>query len=47
MLIVKEEFNVFNLVKDDFDENLDDIMNSIDKILNEVEIKEEKKEEEK
>ena len=26
---------MFNLIKDDFDENMDDIMNSIDKILNE------------
>ena len=26
---------MFNLVKDDFDENMDDIMNSIDKLLNE------------
>lgn len=26
---------MFNLVKDDFDENMDDIINSIDKILNE------------
>ena len=25
---------MFNLVKDDFDENLDDIMNSINKIIN-------------
>ena len=26
---------MFNLVKDDFDENMDDIMNSINKIINE------------
>ena len=26
---------MFNLIKDDFDESMDDIMNSIDKILNE------------
>ena len=25
---------MFNLVKDDFDENMDDIMNSINKIIN-------------
>ena len=37
---------MFNLVKDDFDENMDDIMNSINKILDE-EDKEVKKEEEK
>lgn len=38
---------MFNLVKDDFDENMDDIMNSINKILNEEdeeEINKEKKE---
>ena len=40
---------MFNIVKDDFDENMEDIMNSINKILNEEEEnnKEEKKEEEK
>ena len=40
---------MFNLVKDDFDENMEVIMNSINKILNEEEEnkKEEKKEEEK
>ena len=40
---------MFNLVKDDFDESMYDIMNSINKILNEEEEnnKEEKKEEEK
>ena len=33
---------MFNLVKDDFDENMDDIMNSINKILeNEYEIEDE------
>ena len=37
---------MFNLVKDDFDENMDDIMNSINKILNE-EDKEEKNKEDK
>ena len=37
---------MFNLVKDDFDENIDDIMNSINEILNN-EDKAEKKEEEK
>lgn len=26
---------MFNLIKDDFDENTDDILNSINKILNE------------
>lgn len=30
---------MFNLIKDDFDENMDDIINSINEILNE-EIKE-------
>lgn len=34
---------MFNLVKDDFDENMDDIMNSINKILDEKEDEEEKK----
>ena len=35
---------MFNLVKDDFDENMDDIMNSIKKIINnENEEKEENK----
>jgi hypothetical protein len=35
---------MFNLVKDDFDENMDDIMNSINKIINdENEEKEENK----
>lgn len=37
---------MFNLVKDDFDENMDDIMNSINKILEneyEKEDEEEKK----
>lgn len=36
---------MFNLVKDDFDENMDDIMNSINKILDEEDIKEKKEEE--
>lgn len=41
---------MFNLIKDDFDENMDDIMNSIDKILNEkteekdIDMKKEEKE---
>lgn len=40
---------MFNLIKDDFDESMDDIMNSIDKILNEkIEEKDiDKKKEEK
>lgn len=37
---------MFNLVKDDFDESLDDIMNSINKMLEDSE-DEEKKEEKK
>ena len=36
---------MFNLVKDDFDENMDDIMNSINKILDEEDIKEKREEE--
>ena len=36
---------MFNLVKDDFDENMDDIINSINKILEDD--KEEEKKEEK
>mgnify|MGYP004629948105 FL=1 len=36
---------MFNLIKDDFDENMDDIMNSINKILDEKENEEKKKEE--
>ena len=36
---------MFNLIKDDFDENIDDIMNSINKILDEKENEEKKKEE--
>ena len=36
---------MFNLVKDDFDENMDDIMNSINKILDEEDIKEKKEDE--
>lgn len=37
---------MFNLIKDDFDESMDDIMNSINKILNEkdTDIKKEEKE---
>ena len=38
---------MFNLVKDDFDDNVDDIMNSINKILNEKEDRKAKKKEEK
>ncbi len=38
---------MFNLVKDDFDENMDDILNSINKILENEEDIEEKKEKEK
>lgn len=38
---------MFNFVKDDFDDNMDDIMNSINKMLDEDEIeKKDKKEEE-
>lgn len=33
---------MFNLIKDDFDESLEDIMNSVDKILNEENIEVEK-----
>ena len=29
---------MFNLVKDDFDENMDDIMNSINKIINRIKL---------
>lgn len=32
---------MFNLVKDDFDDNMDDIMNSINKILDEDEVEKE------
>ena len=35
---------MFNLVKDDFDESLDDIMNSINKMLENSEDEEEKEE---
>lgn len=37
---------MFNLVKDDFDENMDDIINSVNRILNEKEENEEEKNEE-
>lgn len=33
---------MFNLIKDDFDESLEDIMNSVDKILNEEGVEVEK-----
>ena len=35
---------MLNLIKDDFDENIDDIMNSINKLLEEETNEEEKKE---
>lgn len=38
---------MFNLIKDDFDESLDDIMNSVNKILNKKDINEQEDEEEK
>lgn len=37
---------MFNLVKDEFEENTDDILNSINKMLEENKQKEERKEEE-
>lgn len=38
---------MFNLIKDDFDESLEDIMNTVDKILNEEDNKEEQTEKRK
>lgn len=38
---------MFNLVKDDFDENSDDILNTINKMLEKKKDKEEKEEENK
>jgi hypothetical protein len=46
-MFLKGARKMFNLVKDDFDENMDDIMNSINKILDEEENKENKIKEEK
>lgn len=42
-----EEIIVFNLIKDDFDENLEDIINSINSILNEDKKQEKENEMEK
>jgi uncharacterized spore protein YtfJ len=49
MILKREEKKMFNLVKDDFDENSDDILNSINKMLekNKKEKEEEKKEKKK
>lgn len=40
-MYLEGELKMFNLIKDDFDESLEDIMNSVDKILNEENNKEE------